>query len=175
MSYGNTAREFLHKKKRDFTHKRGRMGRSSFFSNLCLVFGASIAYILVVFLVVNGMDKAGLPRLIYNNVYYLSTGAMYILVALFTRGLRYKRLRDMGLPVWSDMPFMVLLLCTGLGPFFYFFDIPYLRNLDVVHMPANLRDLLGVLWTIWLLVLVLAPSKRRENIFTCKLNTERLE
>lgn len=174
MAATGKAKDFLHKKKREFTHKRGRIGRSLFFANLCLVLGLSAIYIIFVFLVVNGLDEVGVPRIIYNNVYYLSTGAMYIMVALSTRGLRYKRLRDMGLPVLADLPFMLLLLCTGLGPFFYFFDVPYLRNLNVVHMPGNLRDLLGVLWTIWLLVLILAPSKRRANIF-CTLPVERLK
>lgn len=157
--------ELLRVKKREFTNKRGRMGRSRFFVNFCLVHVFVALYVGVLYLVVNGMDEMGLPRLIYNNVYYLSVGALFIIVAFGSRAIRLKRLRDIGLPLWTDLPLMFMLLANGLGPIFYFFDIPYLRNLDVVGMPENVRDLLGVFWLIWFLVLILAPSKRKGDLF----------
>lgn len=161
---------FLRRKRREFRNKRGRMGRSRFFVNFCLVWAFSIAYIAALFLAVNIMDDMDVPRVIYNNVYYMSVGVLFLLIAFGTRPLRLKRLRDMGMPVWADIPFMLLLISNGLGPVFNFFKIPYLRNLDVVNMPENLRDLLGIFWLIWILVLILGPSKRRENIFTCPAN-----
>lgn len=156
------------RKKREFTNKRGRMGRSPFFANLCLVFAFILVYILALYGFVNGLDQLELPRPFYNNLYYLGVGVLFLLLAFGTRPLRLKRLRDMGLPVWSDLPFMVLLISSGISPLFHFFNLPYLRNLHAVNMPENLRDLLGVLWLIWMLVLVLAPSKHRANIFTCQ-------
>lgn len=159
--------DLLRRKKREFTHKRGRMGRSPFFANLVIVYAFAFAYVAVLYLVVDAMQEMGLPRLIYNNVYYLAVGALFIITAFGTRPIRLKRLRDMGLPVWTDLPLMGLLLCNGLGPIFHFFNIPYLRQLDPVSMPGNVRDLIGMLWLIWVLVLILAPSKRRQNLFTC--------
>ena len=161
-------KDFMARKRREFRNKRGRMGRSRFFANLCLVGAFTLFYIFVLYLVVGGMQEIGLPRLLYNNVYYLGVGVLFLLIALGTRPLRLKRLRDMGLPVWSDLPFMLLLISHGLGPIFYFFNIPYLRDLDVISMPDSLRDLLGVVWIIWLLVLILGPSKRRGNLFSCQ-------
>lgn len=159
--------DFLRRKRREFGNKRGRMDRSRFFVNLFLVLVFAAIYIAALFLLVNSMDEAGVPRIIYNNVYFFGVGALFLLLAFGTRPLRHKRLRDMGLPVWADIPFMLLLISNGLGPIFKFFNLPYLRNLDVVNMPANLRDLLGLIWLIWILVLILGPSKRRENLFAC--------
>lgn len=159
--------ELLMRKKREFRNKRGRMGRSRFFVNLCIVAVFCLLYILTLYFVVNGLQDMGLPRLLYKNVYYLSVGVLFLLMAFGTRPLRLKRLRDIGLPSWSDLPFMLLLLSHGFGPIFYFFNIPYLRALDVITMPENVRDLLGVLWMIWMLVMILGPSKRRANLFAC--------
>lgn len=170
MAFWVKIKEFLFVKKREFTNKRGRMGRSRFFANLCIVSLFIFAYILALFAIVNGLIRADASRAVYNNVYYIGVGILFLLAAFGTRPLRLKRLRDMGLPVWSDLPFMLLLVLNGLGPLFYFLNVPYLRDLEVISMPADLRDLLGVLWLIWMLVLVLGPSKRRENIFTCTGN-----
>lgn len=167
-------KEFMARKKREFRNKRGRMGRSRFFVNLCLVTAFCLLYILVLYLVVNGLQEIGLPRLVYNNVYYLSVGVLFLIIAFGTRPLRLKRLRDIGLPVWSDLPFMLLLLSHGLAPILYFFDIPYLRDLDVINMPDNVRDILGVVWMIWMLVMILGPSKRRGSLFTCSADLGQL-
>lgn len=165
-------KDFITRKKREFKNKRGRMGRSRFFVNLCLVCSFCLLYILILYLIVNGLQEIGLPRLVYNNIYYLGVGILFLLIAFGTRPLRLKRLRDIGMPVWSDLPFMLLLLSNGLGPIFYFFNIPYLRHLDVISMPDYVRDLLGVLWMLWLLVMILGPSKRRGNLFACSSISE---
>lgn len=169
MAASKNMKETLREKKREFTSKRGRIGRSRFFVNLCIVYAFIGAYILALFAIVNCMDSAEVPRSVYNNVYYFGVGLLFLLVAFGTRPLRLKRLRDMGLPVWCDLPFMLLLLLNGLGPVFHFFSVPYMSNLEVISMPDNLRDLLGVFWLIWMLVLILGPSKHRENIFTCEM------
>lgn len=164
-SWGKT-KEILSAKGREFTNKRGRMGRSRFFVNLCIVYAFILGYILALYGIVKIMEEAEVARSVYNNVYYIGVGVLFLLVAFGTRSLRLKRLRDMGLPVWADLPFMLLLLLNGFGPIFHYLSVPYLRNLEAISMPGNLRDLLGVLWLIWMLVLVLGPPKHHENIFT---------
>ena len=174
MAAWEKTKAFLRAKKREFTNKRGRMGRSPFFVNLCIVYAFVFLYILALFGIVNAMEHAGVRHTIYNNVYYIGVGILFLLVAFGTRPVRLKRLRDMGMPVWADIPLMLLLVLNGLGPIFYFLKVPYLQNLEVVSMPGELRDLLGVFWLIWMLVLILGPSKRRQNLFSCTTNFDRV-
>lgn len=157
----------LHSKKREFTVKRGRMGRSPFFVNAFIVAVFSVVYIALLRHIVFFLDDIDVPRIVYNNVYFVGVGLLFVAVAFFTRPLRLKRLRDMGLPVWTDWPFFLLLIAHGLGPIFRVLNVPYLASVEVISMPAAVRDFFGIIWLLWLLVMLLAPSKRRRNFFEC--------
>lgn len=163
----NEIKNILRTKKREFTAKRGRMGRSPFFANAFIVAALAFIYIVSLRHLVFALDEVDVPRVIYSNVYFVGVGLLFLGIALLTRPLRLKRIRDMGLPVWVDWPFFLLLIGHGLGPIFRIFNIPYLSSVEVIGMPAEVRDLFGIIWLVWLLVLVLAPSRRRKNFFEC--------
>ncbi|MDL2285634.1 DUF805 domain-containing protein [Desulfovibrio sp. OttesenSCG-928-F07] len=162
----SNSKTFLQKKKREFTAKRGRMNRSVFFSNAFIVAVLVLIYSLGLHTIVTAMNNMGLPRLLYNNVYFVGVGILFLGIAFGTRNLRRKRLRDMGLPVWADWPFFILLIAHGLGPIFNVLNIPYLEAVEIINMPHNVRDLFGIIWLIWLLVLCLGPSKSSNDPFT---------
>ncbi len=167
---------FLHRKKRDFTAKRGRLGRSRFFADAFIVAVLVFIYSAALRSMVLLIDSMDGPRLIYGNVYFIGVGVLFLGIAFFTRPLRLKRMRDMGMPVWADWPFFILLIAHGLGPIFQVIGIPYLEAVEVISMPENVRDLFGIIWLVWLLVLMLGPSKRSNDPFVngmCKAQEKR--
>ncbi|MCL1916172.1 MAG: hypothetical protein FWG17_05660 [Desulfovibrionaceae bacterium] len=159
-------KSFCRSKKRQFTVKRGRMGRSVFFENLCLAALFCLLYALGLRRLIFQLHDLALPRIIYSNIYFIGAGILFLVLAFGTRPLRLKRLRDIGLPAKLDWPFFLLLIGHGLGPIFHVLGIPYLSSVEVISMPPEVRDWFGIIWLIWLLVLILAPAKRQQDLFS---------
>ena len=157
----NLIRTALKNRVYDFKSKTGRVGRSRFFTAVCLVLALCIAYMVILGQFVSLLDFAGLPWYICAYIRYFGIGAMLVVLALGTRRLRRKRLRDIGWPLFWDWPFLFLLALLGFAPFFRLFDLPVLAELEVFMMPVEaLYRLLGI-FMIWLIVMILAPSNRR--------------
>ncbi|MDR2051195.1 MAG: hypothetical protein LBQ63_05435 [Deltaproteobacteria bacterium] len=162
MSGIETIKTFLKNRKRDFTARYGRMGRSRFFVNLFAAAVLCLVYTLLLRALVSFLADMNLPGLVYNNIQHTGVGALFLFLALCTRRLRLKRLRDSGLPAQLDWPFLLLLLGRGLGSIFHMFELPYLESMGGANLPSQLGDFFAVLWLAWLLLLLLAPSKSSE-------------
>lgn len=146
---------------RDFTGKRGRIGRSRFFIDLCIVFAAVLIYIGAVELIEHNLEQWGLSYDAGLYFRYGNTLLFFLLLAFGTVNVRRKRLRDIRWPLYWDWPVFFTLCLHGLGPLFSTFNIPYLSQWDVFSMPPEVRDNVGIILLIWLLVMLLAPSKSR--------------
>ena len=159
------ARDFWQNKKRDFTVGRGRMGRSRFFETIFLAGVICSLYFLGLHLVIACLRALAAPQVLYNNVYYMGVGFIFILFAFGTRRPRLKRLRDMGCPLWLDWPFFLLLVGHGLGSIFYVLNAPGLMPIKKISMVFEINDLFGVIWLIWGLALMLTPSQKNRDPF----------